>query len=667
VKKLTLIFFILILVSSVFWGTIASGVTQTPHENPSTAESHFNIAIPLLHYGEIFNQIADRNTLEARTLLGQLRPMEYAQLPEAVAFIMMRYSDLITDLTKSLDNLDSILDTCEQLLSQNELSEASLKLGEAKELVSQATELIETISMATEELILQVAPFVSPQEAAAVNEAKARLQTAMERLAELEMWYRDRLKNLDLEAEEKKDLLATKLTLNVNPAQVWVGGQLTLSGELKATDTSLPARDISIFLDGRHFATVTTVEYGSYEANLTLPYWYVPEVSAQTFYLPKANDRSTFTASSSEIKRIDVLFHPTKLSIKIPGKVYPGLPVEISGRISSRGNIVGRNIKVSLDGEPLFEAATDSYGLFEHQVMLTKETRAGEHKLRFVVAPDNESRSAGTLIDRSLHVVKIAPQIRICAPRAIVLPQIVELTGELYPPLSLQGAVSLTGEIHSPLSLQGAALTLNMAGVSTTIIIDEGEFELGLDLPFKFNIVGYEDMEVSLAPAEPWHLPTISKVSIFVVNLAYLAIILAALILAGVVFLVKGVRILRRKKSFFALPEKLQTPVSATEFYLPEFKPASGDNKGIILQAYYMTVAAVQKLAQILLKPQMTLREFLSQVTSSLGSFAGLFAKLTGLAEKALYSRYTLGKEEASLAQNLASQVKQEGISKSKS
>jgi len=188
-QRLIQILLTLTLIATVFWGAVASGIAQTPHENPATAESHFNIALPLLHYSEIFEQVAKGKYPEARTLIQQLK-LDYAHLPEGIIFIMRRYNDLTSELTERLDSLDSMLDACEQLLSENRLDEASLKLSEASGLAGKAGEFIENISRATEELVIQVAPIVSPQEAEAVNDAQARLQRAIERLKELEAQYR---------------------------------------------------------------------------------------------------------------------------------------------------------------------------------------------------------------------------------------------------------------------------------------------------------------------------------------------------------------------------------------------------------------------------------------------------------------------------------------------
>ena len=447
--------------------------------------------------------------------------------------------------------------------------------------------------------------------------------------------------------------------MNIEPTQVWVGDPVVLSGILTAADTPVGSRDIAINVRGKHFATVSTGEDGSYQSSFVLPYWYIPEISVQSFYLPQGDDKSSFTGCSSTIGKIDVLFHSTSLEVEAPGTVYPGLPAAITGEVVSQGSTVGRSVSLLLDAKPFSETATDADGLFQHQAVVASETRVGEHKLSISVAPDNESRSAGASIDKTVSVVKVTPQMSIQPPSFVLLPQEIVLTGKLFPPLSLQTGVELSGELRSPLPLKGAGLTAKMGGASTADSTNEGSFDLGLNLPFGFDVVGSEEITVSLAPSEPWHLPTRQTASIFVINLVYLAIALAALILAVMMVPAKLLARLRKRKAPISSPGELKAPVDVTEPYLPEIEPEPGDARGIILQAYYIAAAGVQRLARVLLRPQMTLREFLSQVTPSLHRFAELFLRLTGVAEEALYSRHILGTDEASLARTLASQIKE--------
>jgi len=656
-RKLTLLSLAVVLVASALGGAVVSGAAPVPHEDPLTAESRFNFVPPLLHYGDIFGRIAERDYENAIALLRELK-IDFANLPQEIVFIMARYNELSADLTRTLDRLDAVLDSCEQLLSQNKLDEVAPRLDEAGGIVEEVVEFIDTIGIATDEMLGLLAPFVSPQEAEALSSARARLQKAIERLRELEEWYRSRLETFEEEAEEKETLLSTELTLDLAPAQVWVGDPVTLSGTLKAEDVPVPARDVSVFLRGKEFTSATTGEDGSYECRFALPYWYTPRIAAQCFYLPRGDDKSGFTAASSELRTIDVLFHPTDVTVDVPDLVYPGLPAEIRGEVVSQGNTVGREVSVLLDGQPLFEAITDNHGSFRHQALLTGETTAGGHRLSIRVAPEDESRSAGASSDRTLNVVKVTPEMLVYPPKFVVLPRTVELSGRPLFPLSLCGRVELEGELRSPLPMQGAALTLEMAGVSTTVTTDGGDFELGMDLPFKFSLVGLEELKLGLAPAEPWHLAAERRATVFVVNLVYLGIVVMALALAGVALLVKTSRVIRRRRQSLFYPEEPESPVAVAGSNLPEVEPGLHDTRGLILEAYYSAVAAVQKLARVLLRPQMTLREFLSQVAPPLGGLAGVFTRLTGLAERVLYSHHVFGEGDTSLAQGLASELR---------
>lgn len=66
---------------------------------------------------------------------------------------------------------------------------------------------------------------------------------------------------------------------------------------------------------------------------------------------------------------------------------------------------------------------------------------------------------------------------------------------------------------------------------------------------------------------------------------------------------------------------------------------------------------AVEKMTEISMKPQMTLREFLKEVMPELSGATGAFAELTSLAERALYSPYMPREDGALRAENLASKV----------
>ncbi|MEA3253663.1 MAG: hypothetical protein U9Q17_01800, partial [Chloroflexota bacterium] len=273
IKRLALALLLPALGISAFTGTVAAETGPVPHENPAGAAIRLDIAIALLHYSQIFEQVADRNYSEARALIEQIKPGQ-AHLPADIAFIMTRYNDLTTDLTERLDELDSTLDSCEQLLSQNRLDEAAVKLSQAGALANETAALMDGIGSATEELLLKIAPFISPGKAQEISNAQARLQEAMERLKELEAWCRDLLQHLQAVAEEKVKLSVSGLSLNTAPRELWLGEHVTLSGTLKAGDVPLPSRNVSILLEGGFFTSATTTADGTYETSFALPFRY---------------------------------------------------------------------------------------------------------------------------------------------------------------------------------------------------------------------------------------------------------------------------------------------------------------------------------------------------------------------------------------------------------
>ncbi len=640
-KRLAAISLSIILISLASWGAITAATNNIPHENPSTTETRFAFVLPsLLHYSEILNQVAKGDYSEARALIQQLN-LDYAHLPEEIRFIMARYNDLITELTQKLDRLDGTLDECEVLLSQNKLEDARPKLSQAKWLIDEAAGIVEDTSKATDELLHRLAPFIPPQEVRVVNEAKARLYKAVERLKELESWYRDKLQSFETTMEEKEELLSTEVTLDVNPAEVWVGGSVYVSGTLKADgNTPLGTRDISILLDGRYFTTATTINNGSFMAMVDIPYHYVPEMIVRASYVPKGEDKDIFLASSSPTERITMLFHSTQLGVEIPEEVYPGLPMEVSGRVTSEGNLANRDIRASLGGESFFQAVTDEYGLFRYQVTLSPHAWVGEHKLSLSVAPEDNSCSAGCSVDKTLTVVKAMPQIEVHAPTIVVLPRPIEVSGEIYSDLPLQGAVAI----------------LETEGAITQAAVENGRFQACLHLPFQFSLVGFQEFRLSIKPIEPWQLPAGTGIRIFVINAPLLGIILAVAIPLGIV----SIRKRRRPRSeggISPIPPEVRSFAENTPLlHKPETKLEG--TTGTILQAYFRTVKGVEKMTRIFMKPQMTLGEFLKEVTPKLSSAAEAFAELTNLAERVLYSPYTPEKDEALRAEQLASQVR---------
>ena len=662
IRKTIAVLLAIIVIATAFAGTTVIGGTLIPHEDPLTTESHFNIAIPLLHYADIFDMLADKNYSRARELIKELN-LDSVNLPAELCFIMSRFSDLSSALTDVLDEFEATLDRCEEFLSQNMLEETFLELENANKMVSIVRALINNINIATEELFSVLVPFVSTGDLQAVNSAKERLQRALDRLIELEEMYLERLHAIEIKAEDEPAvaLTATELTIEISPMRAWVGEQITVSGALRSTDAPVGMRELSIYLEGVPFNSATTTSSGSYSTSFTLPYLYIPVIKIQAFYVPTSSDLEKYAASSSSVKEIAILYNSTELKVEVPDKAYPGLPLEIAGSLDSEGNITGRTINTLLDGEFLFTTFTGDNGKFRHQVVLDKKIQTGEHKLEFIISADNKSRTAGTSLYRTLPVIKIKPDMSIRIPGFIFLPQHIEKTGKPFPPASMHGEITVTGELYSPLVLEEAKLTMEMAGFTTQSTISEGSFQVDMELPFSFNIVGYQQIKTTLLPTDAWHFPVTKTARIFVINFVLLVIIILTLIMTGVLIFIKLPAIYRNpERKTDGILHILPSPNDIKRTRISSPRPQAGDHKGIIIYAYYLAVIAVQKLSKIMLQPQMTVREFSNQTKSTLGRMARLFTYLTSLAERALYSHHLPNKEEASSAKEASTTLARE-------
>jgi hypothetical protein len=72
-----------------------------------------------------------------------------------------------------------------------------------------------------------------------------------------------------------------------------------------------------------------------------------------------------------------------------------------------------------------------------------------------------------------------------------------------------------------------------------------------------------------------------------------------------------------------------------------------------ILGWYRMVARLLQRVTQVLLEPQQTLREFASECGGALGPAAGYFTELTRIVEKVLYSKHKPTQEDAERSRHL--------------
>jgi len=135
-----------------------------------------------------------------------------------------------------------------------------------------------------------------------------------------------------------------------------------------------------------------------------------------------------------------------------------------------------------------------------------------------------------------------------------------------------------------------------------------------------------------------------------------LGLVSAAFVSVGVVLYTRrrgrpGRREIEAMETSLPLPEPTEIPLRDLE------GPEGARDR--ILKAYVEAVGVAEKATEVSMKPYMTLREFLREILPELDGAAEAFVELTRLSERALYSPYAPGEDEAMQAESLVLTVKE--------
>jgi len=632
------IIFAAMLLSFVY--VVASG--YLPHEDPARAEGALDAYSFLIYYSDILNLVSSKAYENASRLIEQLKRVS---VPEDLRYVIDKYNNLTLELSGVLDRLEKLLDKASALLYQYRLDEASQTLDEAGILISKAEIILKDLERATATLSERLGVFAASAEGK-VREAYDRLQAILNRLRELLDGYYQLLASMDKASEtQRQELKPTQVTLNLNTTKILVGGYADAFGTLRSNGQNMLNRTVTVFLDEEPVATAKTDFDGSYHALVRIPYKYVQTMTAKALYTPIGDDESVYLASLSPLLSIEAMFNKTKLSATAPSEAYPGLPMTVGGEVTSEYGVpLGeRRVKVLSGGVLLAQAETSVQGIFETQTTPSAETPLGERNLTIVVEPKESYAEASENI--RLNIVKIPSEIDIRAPLFVILP-----TG-----------IYVEGRVNSTLGpLREAMITLEFGQSSFIVNASEnGEFNATLNTPLNLIFAGFQELGVKVKPAEPWHASAQAKATVFVVNPVNIGLTSAAFVSLGAVIYTRISRLKpnRGKSKISDAASASYRPVAVVLPLRPAVK--FEDARGRVLEAYVRAMKTVELWTEISTKPNMTLREFLSETEQKLEGAVDSFRDLTILAERTLYSPYMPEMEEVVKAESLAIKVEE--------
>lgn len=334
-------------------------------------------------------------------------------------------------------------------------------------------------------------------------------------------------------------------------------------------------------------------------------------------------------------------YYPTHLEVSAPESAHPGIPITVSGRVSSTGVTVDRTVRVLLDDTQLAEEMTR--GQFSLQVTPPRQISTGKHRLSLVAVPREHYSGASTSLPIYISAMPIETEIQ--APQTIILPKSAQISGQVH---------------HDLGPLPDARVELKFKGRSSVVkTAADGSFTTSIKTSFDLSLLGSQELTIIIEPVEPWYASLVVKRRILTINLLSSGLMLVATISLGLM-LFSRVRISlpRPPGNGLTIETRPREPLILAP--VPEHKFESADTKGRILSAYLIGLEAVVRVTGISIAPHTTLREYLNAVTPRLIKAVEPFSELTTIAENALYSAHELDKNTAARAERLANSIMQE-------
>ena len=641
------VFFTAVMLTSFFVPCllVRAEPSLVPHEDPASVQNVLDSYSFLAEYTDIFVLVASEQYDNATRLSEQLSRMT---VPEDLSYVINRYNDLTQQLIEILSNLDSTLDSAYSLLEQYRLEEAGQALDHAGVLVAKAQILLGDLKDATLATSQRLGVFATSADSK-MQQAYGQLQSILLRLLDLINQYHTLLQRTNQKAQEIKaeNLETTALTLTLNATKCFVGEYVSASGVLTSQGKVLENREITLSLDGNQSATAKTDSNGSYHTKIRIPYKYIDSVAITALFTPMHNDRGSYLASSSPTINVQILFYKILLNISEPSTGYPGLPLAISGTVTSenREPLNGKQVKLFLDQTLIAQAKTDQTGTFTSKLRIDAQAKLGAHSLTVTVDP--EGLYAGASVEKKLVIQKMSSNLQVDVPSFVMLPSTLQITGKVR---------STSG------TLSGTTVEVEFVNVTNTVkTLSDGSFNLTLNVPLNTVFAGYQDVKVSAQPSEPWIAAAQKSASIFVLNSVGIGLSLTSCLSVGFVMYSRFAKTQDKKNK--------KTVEEPTAFVMHQKEasaavaPAVPDRhfegrKGKVLKAYVNALKIVQSATGNSLMPNMTLREYLQTTSPSLKNIANPFSELTGLTEKSLYSPNTPNEEDSEKAENLANTIR---------
>ena len=359
-----------------------------------------------------------------------------------------------------------------------------------------------------------------------------------------------------------------------------------------------------------------------------------------------------YSSSLSPSVSLKVLFYSALLTLKTDTNAYPGKETSIVGEFDYGQSpaLDPRKIEVDLDNTLVSESEV-SLG-FTEKLLLSPDMEIGKH-LVTISAPAS-GRYASVTADATLNVKKVVPILTIYLPSVAFIP----------------GKMSVKGQLNSELGPVGKAhITMTFGkGKADTVSSDDGTFSATIKNDMSFGLFGSQTLEFSAITQEPWqdNLTTSRNImTVYIVNCGAFLLVLAILgILLPRRIRFRRVRKINEEKvPAVGVTQNEATPelnISIVKSLLPEEEAQNNNTPDKKLFYWYrIIIQLVQKVSGVFLKPNQTLREFVTESGNKMGLAGKYLLEFTKIVEKVLYSPYKVTENDAKSGEELARNMRE--------
>lgn len=605
--------------------SVSPVLAEAPLENPGTAPRVYSGVALLSYYSGTLDLVIEKSPADVEASLDKI---PFANIPPSLDGVTAQFRSSTAEVAHEVVYVSEGADRLTALIAQSRLDEAGELSDNLTRVAAQARIALAEMEQATEANGQAFRVDSAPPDSdlrQAYNEVLDRIGRIRQMLA----LYQDFIDGL----LAPNPGTATFISLAIVPGAAFVGDVIAFQGVLTtAGGRSLGGRQVQILLDGLPAAQATTRAGGGFLGSMRVPYRYVKQMTVRAFYNPDGSDIGTYRASLSPDVMLQVLFYEATLVIALRGGAHPGLETQVIATFDYGEWVIAseRRVEIYLDNDLAVSLLARPH--VRRAVTMPADIRPGRHLI--TVSAQAMGRYAPVVATADLMVTRVIPTVDLEAPRVAWVLWSAQVSGTVSTDSGpIEGALVGT-------SLRGAE--------SRTVSAADGAFDARVRMGWGPDLFGTAQVEVNVAPEQPWYGPVTVTRSIYVVNVVNCGALLLALA-------VLAVYVPRRLKGVLGLwPFGAKLPRQRTAGPEPacsgEAAPAipaeqapaepGGSLRDRVLGWYLLLLAVVQRITRVSPRPNQTLREFMRETGPALGPLSRRFAEATITVEQLLYSRH---------------------------